>query len=116
LVVEDDRQMLRFVTETLAHGGVRVVTAENGLQALEQLRRHRPCLILLDLALPLLDGHGFVNAAQNDPELALAPVVCLSGLPDAPRRAEELGAVECLRKPVDADAILAVVLRHCVAS
>jgi CheY-like chemotaxis protein len=116
LVVEDDQQMLRFVAEALAHVGVRVVTAENGLEALDQLRRHRPCLIMLDLALPLLDGSGFVAAARNDPELPMVPVVCLSGLPDAARRAEELGAVECLTKPIDPDTLLGVVLRHAAAA
>lgn len=115
LVVEDDRQMLRFVAELLTQHGVRVVTAENGLEALDQLRRHRPSLVLLDLALPLLDGHGFVEAARNDPELPVVPIVCLSGLPDAPRAARRIGAVECLSKPVDAETLVAAVLRHCAS-
>jgi len=115
LVVEDDRDMLRFVAETLTQSGLRVVTAENGLEALEQLRRHRPSLILLDLNLPLLDGSGFVAAARNDAELPIAPVVCLSGEPDAPQNARRLGAVECLTKPVDPETLVAAVYRHCVS-
>jgi CheY-like chemotaxis protein len=113
LVVEDDRETRRFFVDVLTGSGLRVVTAENGIEALEQLRRHRPCLVLLDLALPLLDGSGFVHSAQSDPEFPTVPIICVSGLPDARQQADRLGLADFLSKPVDPDLLVSRVLRTC---
>src|SRR5690606_31199014 len=57
LVVEDDPEILESLCDVLELEGYQVVAASNGQQALEQLRRmSRPCLVLLDLMLPVMDG------------------------------------------------------------
>lgn len=56
LVVDDEESILDFVEMGLTHEGFRVVRAENGLEALEAFREHRPALIVLDLMLPDIDG------------------------------------------------------------
>jgi CheY-like chemotaxis protein len=116
LIVDDDVAMRRFVVDVLTHSGLKVVTAENGLEALEQLRRHRPCLVLLDLAMPLMDGSEFVKTVRGDPEFPAVPIICVSGLPDARDQAQRLGLAECLSKPIHPDVLVTSVLRQCARS
>ncbi|HEX2442676.1 MAG TPA: response regulator [Vicinamibacterales bacterium] len=113
LVVEDDADMRGLLVATLTSAGFRVVTAENGLEALEQLRRQRPCVVVLDLAMPFLDGAGFVHAAQADPEFPPVPIVCVSGMPGARAVAKQLGVADCLTKPFASDALIEAILRNC---
>jgi CheY-like chemotaxis protein len=113
LVVEDNRDMRSLLVDVIASAGFQVVTADNGLEALELLRKHHPCVVLLDLDLPLLDGAGVVRAARGDPEFPVVPIICISGLEDARARAQSLGIAECLRKPVSVDRVLESVLRAC---
>jgi CheY-like chemotaxis protein len=113
LVVEDDADMRGLIVAILTGAGFRVATAENGLEALEQLRRQRPCVVVLDLAMPLLDGAGFVQAAQSDPEFPPVPVICVSGMPGARAIANELGIADCLPKPFASDVLIEAVLRNC---
>jgi CheY-like chemotaxis protein len=113
LVVEDDADMRGLLVAVLTGAGFRVVTAENGLEALEQLRRQRPCVVVLDLAMPLLDGPGFVHAAQADPEFPSVPVICVSGMPGSRAVAKELGITDCLTKPFASEALIEAVLRNC---
>jgi CheY-like chemotaxis protein len=113
LVVEDDADMRGLLVAILTGAGFRVVTAENGLEALEQLRRQRPCVVVLDLAMPLLDGAGFVSAAQTDAEFPAVPIVCVSGMPGARAVAKQLGITDCLTKPFASDVLIEAVLRNC---
>lgn len=103
--------MRGFLFDVLTSAGFHVVTADNGLDALEHLRRHRPSLVLLDLGLPLLDGGGFVQAAKADPEFPVAPIICISGQPGARERAKALGLADYLPKPVAIDVLLDHVIR-----
>jgi CheY-like chemotaxis protein len=113
LIVEDDADMRALLVSILTSVGFRVVTAENGLEALEQLRRQRPSVVVLDLAMPLLDGAGFVHAAQADPEFPAVPIVCVSGMPGARALAKELGITDCLAKPFSSEVLIEAVLRNC---
>jgi two-component system chemotaxis response regulator CheY len=113
LVVEDDPDMRGLLVAILKSAGFRVATAENGLEALEQLRRARPSVVVLDLSMPLLDGPGFVRAAQADPEFPPVPIICVSGVPGARAQAKELGIADCLIKPVAAEVLIDTVLRAC---
>ena len=113
LVVEDDAEMRGLLVAILTGAGFRVLTAENGLEALEQLRRQRPCVVVLDLAMPLLDGAGFVQAAQADPEFPPVPIICVSGMPGARAVAKQLGVADCLTKPFASEVLIEAVLRNC---
>ena len=89
--------------------GGEVVTAGNGLDALERLRRSRADAVLLDVKMPVLDGFGFLNASAADPSNARAPVVVMSADDQLQRRAMQLGAHGFLRKPFAVAELLASV-------
>src|SRR5512143_585896 len=93
----------------LATEGFHAVSAEDGLEALHLLRTVRrrapnvPCLVLLDLKMPRLGGHEFRRAQLGDPIVASVPVAIMSGAVDAEQRAEALGAVATVTKPINFD-------------
>ncbi len=119
LIVEDDPDVRKMLATLLATAGFHAVAAEDGLEALHLLRavRHRapktPCLILLDLTMPRLSGNEFRRAQLGDPVVANVPVAVISGASDLQKRAEALGAVATVAKPVDFDVLLEVVQRYC---
>jgi DNA-binding response OmpR family regulator len=119
LIVEDDRDTRDMLAALLSMEGFNAVGAEDGLEALHLLRsvRHRapeaPCLILLDLKMPRLGGKEFRRAQLGDPIVASVPVALMSGAGDLERRAEALGAVASVPKPIDVDALMVVVRRYC---
>ena len=63
--------------------------------------------------MPRLGGHEFRRAQLGDPVVASVPVAVMSGASDLQQRAEALGAVATLPKPIDFDALLDVVKRYC---
>src|SRR2546426_8113557 len=103
----------------LATQGFHAVAAEDGLEALHLLRtvRHRapnvPCLVLLDLKMPRLGGNEFRRAQLGDPTVAGVPVAVMSGATDLEARAQALGAVATVSKPIDVDVLLNVVRKYC---
>jgi len=111
LLVEDDVDVREAVTDTLEDAGYRVIAARHGQEALELLRNGgpRPCLILLDLMMPVMDGWQFRDLQSKDPALADIPVVALS----AHGGLHALGAADHLRKPVQLRALMDVVERFC---
>lgn len=119
LIVEDDPDVREMLAALLVTEGFHAVAAEDGLEALHLLRavRHRapqiPCLILLDLMMPRLSGNEFRRAQLGDPTVAAVPVAVMSGAVDLEQRAEALGAVATLSKPIDCDLLLKVVRRYC---
>jgi CheY-like chemotaxis protein len=119
LIVEDDRDTREMLATLLATEGFHAVAAEDGLEALHLLRtvRHRapevPCLVLLDLTMPRLGGHEFRRAQLGDPTVASVPVAVMSGVTDLEARAQALGAVASVSKPIDCDVLMDVVRRYC---
>lgn len=87
LLVDDDPVDVQLTKEQLAHSKLRneVMWAKDGVDALAQLRHEGeyadtalPDLILLDLNMPRMDGHQFLNEVKNDPELAPIPIVVVT--------------------------------------
>ena len=119
LIVEDDPDVREMLATLLVTEGFYAVAAEDGLEALHLLRavRHRapqvPCLILLDLMMPRLSGNEFRRAQLGDPTVAAVPVAVMSGAVDLEQRAQALGAVATLSKPIDCELLLKVVRRYC---
>ncbi len=119
LIVEDDADTREMLATLLAMEGFYAVAAEDGLEALHLLRtvRHRapevPCLVLLDLMMPRLGGHEFRRAQLGDPTVAGVPVAVMSGATDLEARAQALGAVASVSKPIDCDVLMDVVRRYC---
>jgi chemosensory pili system protein ChpA (sensor histidine kinase/response regulator) len=115
LVVDDDADIRETLELTLGMDGHEVVTAADGGQALRWLRsgRRLPCLILLDLMMPGMNGFELMTRLISDPGLAGIPVVVLTGAGVlVERRAEDL-YIEVLRKPLELAALLATVRRFC---
>jgi CheY-like chemotaxis protein len=118
LIVEDHDDTREMIATLLGFAGYTVVTAANGKQGLERLLQSRPCLVLLDLTMPIMTGWEF-RAAQlsvGDPALAAVPVLLLTAMPNAEKAAEELQAVEVIKKPFDYDRLIESVRRHCQAN
>jgi DNA-binding response OmpR family regulator len=119
LIVEDDPDTREMVRQLLATHGFYALTAADGLEALHLLRavRHRapdaPCLVLLDLAMPRLGGREFRTSQLGDPTVASVPIAVMSGASDLQQRAEAMGAVATLAKPLDIDVLVDVVKRYC---
>ena len=119
LIVEDDPATRELLTKLLVAAGFHAVGAEDGLEALHLLRTVRrrapdvPCLVLLDLVMPRLGGGEFRRAQLGDPTVASVPVAVISGVIDAEARAQALGAVATVKKPIDVDVLMAVVKRYC---
>ena len=107
LVVDDDPAILATVTEALDLEGYPVVTATNGAEALDEIARHRPSLVLLDMRMPVLDGWGFMRAVRER-GLNLT-VVVMTAAADARRWGREIGANGVLAKPFELDELIRAV-------
>jgi len=115
LLVEDDYDTREAFTVMLEGLGVGVVGAANGREALESLWGGlRPCLIVLDMAMPEMDGYAFRRAQLADSTLTDIPVAVMSGAGWAVERdARALGLTTFLRKPIEPDELLAA-LSECL--
>jgi CheY-like chemotaxis protein len=118
LLVDDDEAIREFVFELLTDEGYAVVAVADGQDALTYLRQaaHLPCLILLDLHMPIVNAWDFRAAQLLDPALAHIPVILFSTAPNLEQLATELGAVGALPKTTDIDSILTTVLQYCAPS
>jgi CheY-like chemotaxis protein len=116
LIVDDDADICELMKIFLEATGYRVNVALDGYEALEQLQAGmKPALILLDLMMPRMDGEEFM-AQMRSRRFAKTPVVIMSGHSVAERNANRLGAVCCLMKPVELDALLKTVQQLAPAS
>lgn len=107
LVVDDDNDSRTLLQMVLATSGYDVETAINGRDALDSARRRPPRLILLDLAMPVMDGFTFRSEQLRDELLSAIPVICVSGRHDAIRVSETMRVAGCIPKPFDLDIVLA---------
>ena len=112
LVVDDDPSLCEMVSDALGESGYRVLTAAHGLQALRVLDKERPCLMIIDLMMPMMSGWDLIAALQLDSELERIPFVVLSAHPDA-RHTDRWGKAVSIPKPFQIDYLVTVVERHC---
>lgn len=109
LVVDDDPDILDMLREALESAGHRVLTARDGMEALERLRTDRPSLIFLDMRMPRMDGWEFARAARERGNTA--PVVVITAAGDARAWAKEISAESYIAKPFTISQLLGVVDR-----
>jgi CheY-like chemotaxis protein len=112
LVVEDDEAIRQTLIDVLQDDGYTVDGAHDGVDALQQMERRRPDLVLLDLHMPGMDGWEFLAIKAGRTSLAEVPVVVLSATSERGLgNAQEQGAPFYLRKPFAVDALLAEIDR-----
>jgi diguanylate cyclase (GGDEF)-like protein len=110
ILVADDSMVVRAVLRRqLETDGHTVVEAVNGAEAIDACREYRPDVILLDVEMPVLDGHATLARLKADPELKDIPVVFLTGRVDTADVVTglHLGAHDYLRKPFEANELMA---------
>jgi len=111
LVVEDDSDLRDAMLELLRGFGRGAIGAANGQQALSILQSGlQPCVILLDLMMPGMDGWTFRREQMRDGRFARIPVIVLSAHPD-PRRGGNLQGADVLAKPLNFDRLLELLSR-----
>ncbi len=111
LLVDDEDETRDMLAELLGRAGYLVVTAGNGLEALDVLLTVRPSLIVLDLQMPIMDGYSFREAQRRTPSLITIPTVVLTGTDYEPML--DPAIAETLRKPVSCSRLLQAIERHC---
>jgi CheY-like chemotaxis protein len=115
LVVDDDDDLLSAVRVVIEDEGFLVLTARNGEEAFDVLGKCRktPCLILLDLRMPGMNGMEFRRRQIADPRIAGIPVVGFSGMSDGKEDVQLLALSSYLRKPVHLHQLLETVQHYC---
>ena len=113
LIIEDDDLIRDTLKATLEFEGFTVATAENGQRALELLSSlNRPCLILLDLMMPIMNGWEFLEYRKENDVFLTIPVAIVSAATDsAIQKAHGYQAI--IKKPIDLDIMLAWVRKYC---
>lgn len=103
LLVDDERAIRTICRVNLEADGLTVLEARDGAEALEEIRRKRPSLVLLDVMMPGVDGWEVAEQLASSPETQDLPVVFLSALAGKEERlrAQTLGAVGYVVKPFD---------------
>jgi CheY-like chemotaxis protein len=115
LLAEDDADTRDAMLALLEHEGYEATAVCNGREALDILHEgFRPCVILLDLAMPEMDGFEFRRHQVADPDLATIPVFVVSaGAYTKEYEARRMGLETFFRKPMDMATFMAAVPRHC---
>lgn len=117
LVIEDDPDMREIERATLGSAGHEVMVATNGREGLDALEQQRPCVIVLDLMMPVMDGLTFLAERRRRALAEDVPVLCVTaGGEEMTEHALHLGARECLHKPADFDELCERIEHYCGSS
>jgi CheY-like chemotaxis protein len=109
LVVDDDPSILDVMSMALQLAGYATATATNGMEALAEVERVHPSLVVLDMRMPVLDGWGF--ARELHMRGIHLPILVVTAAQDARQWADEIGADGVLPKPFDIMDLLSSVSR-----
>ena len=102
-IVEDGRDLAWVLEENFKLAGYSVVTAANGLEALQRMRRLPPDLVILDVNMPIMDGFTLARRMREDPLLGWTPIIFLTVKTDSPSKllGFRAGADDYIAKPFD---------------
>jgi two-component system, sensor histidine kinase and response regulator len=114
LVVDDEPDVVSLLERTLRADGFEVLTAFDGIGALDVIMAEKPDLVLLDIMMPMMSGYEVCAQVKSNPQTKDIPIVCLSSAhtPDARAQSLKAGAVELIAKPFFPDELLAQIRRH----
>lgn len=105
--LEDSRVLIRYVLENL---GYTVIEAEDGFKAVELVRRQIPDLILMDMALPLINGLAATKMIKQFRETAKVPIIAMTASGQfIYQQAIEAGCNELIAKPIDIDTLKPII-------
>ncbi len=104
LVVDDEANIRELLTQEFTEAGYAVVTAANGREAVAEVRRQRPDLVVLDVMMPEMNGFDVAAVLRNDPQTLDIPIIILSIVQDR-ERGFRLGVDRYLTKPIDTDVL-----------
>ena len=116
LVMDDDEFVRELFYLHLSNAGYQVLVAEDAITAGQHLLERKVDLLLADIEMPFMDGLDLVEALRNDPRCSSLPVVFITSHGEYEERANKLGAVAYVRKPVRPDQLLAIVAEHALRS
>lgn len=112
LIVEDDDAIRETLRLTLELEGYVVATASNGKEGLEVLSKMlNPCLVLLDLMMPVMDGWEFVETLESNNTSPTVPVVVVTAFAEKVRTMPRAKSV--IKKPIDLEVLIETVKRYC---
>jgi two-component system alkaline phosphatase synthesis response regulator PhoP len=101
LIVEDEKELVRLISFHMTTAGYDVVSANNGIEALEICQTQKPALIILDIMLPRIDGWQVCKRLKQDSQTASIPIIILSALSEANDKLKgfDLGVDDYVTKP-----------------
>jgi two-component system cell cycle response regulator len=109
LIVDDEPKNIKLLSAMLARENFLILTASNGLQAIEMVERELPDVVLLDVMMPLMNGFDVTKVLKNSPLTRSIPIILITALdsPESQALGFEAGAEELLKKPVNAAELIA---------
>lgn len=115
ILVADDEEDVKIIVQLfLESKGYEIVTAYDGLDAIDKAKSERPDLILLDIMMPVLDGFEVCRRLKSEPSTAPVPVIMISASSqsESKKRGLEAGAVDYIVKPFEPDHLAKVLAKH----
>jgi YesN/AraC family two-component response regulator len=108
LVIENEQETREMLVECLELEGFEAIDAENGLIGVEKTHAHLPDIVICDIAMPKLDGHGVLKTLRQNLDTAIIPLIFLTGksTKEEMRQGMELGASDYLIKPFTPEELL----------
>ena len=113
LVVEDDRVNAELARSLLQSKGYEIMLAQDGLEALDVLKKKPADLILLDVQMPRMDGYTFIMKKTADPAIAKIPVIVLTAMGKTEPMFKRHGVKAYLLKPIVVEEMLAKIQAVC---
>jgi CheY-like chemotaxis protein len=101
LIADDEPLNAEMLALVFAYRGYEVVSAADGVEALERARAAKPDALLLDVLMPQMEGVAVARAVRDDPDLGACPVVLFSSADESEIGWREAGATMFLQKPID---------------
>ena len=111
LIADDEPQIREILRVYFEKEGFQVVEAADGKEALQQITKERPDILLLDVMMPVMDGLAATRKIRSEPRWAKLPIVMLTAkaMPDDQERCIDAGANDYMAKPIDVDKLLSLV-------
>ena len=110
LLIDDEPDILEFLSYTLKKEGLKVFTANNGKDGVEMAKSLSPDLIILDVMMPQMDGYEVMQKIRQDPQFLSLPIIALTAkaMKGDREKCIEAGASDYISKPIDNEQLLSL--------